>query len=468
VFQPRTIIEQFRVTVVNPLPLPAFSESAWGVMLLGVLLLAGCAKVAEPPVSVLLVVVDTLRQDHLGAYGYQTHPATPQLDRFAREDAITLDGMVGVSSWTMPSMATLFTGQLPAQHGVMRMMGEHSKLSEPRTLAARFGAGGWETGAVQSNFLLQQRRMLGFNRGFQYWDDGPAEQPDPHRGSSAGDVVDRGLKWLSERDGERPWFLYLHFFDPHASYEDHAATNFTDPEYRGWVEGGLANDILRQQGPLSSTADRAQLVAFYDEEVAAVDAAFGQLIAALKERPDWENTLVVFTSDHGEELGERGYIGHTRTLHFEQTDLPLLVRLPSGVNAGSKAQHLCSQVDLAGTILELAGLPRTDLSSLAAMLTSGRVEDGIIQLDDFAPIRIQSEVDFMPVRSEHTEKRVRKRALVSAEGRYIVDLESGEESLYYFGDDAAELHDRSGDEEFSAMLEDFRGEMKKIKWWSGE
>jgi erythromycin esterase-like protein len=92
----------------------------------------------------------------------------------------------------------------------------------------------------------------------------------------------------------------------------------------------------------------------------------------------------------------------------------------------------------------------------------------MLQLDDSAATRIQSEVDFMPVRSEHTEKRVRKRALVSAEGRYIVDLESGEESLFYFGDDAAELRDRSGDEEFSAMLEDFRGEMKKIKWWSGE
>lgn len=467
-FQPRTIIEQSRVIVVNPLPLPAITESPCGVLLLGALLLAGCAKEASPPVNVLLVVVDTLRQDHLGAYGYRAHPATPQLDRFAREDAVTLDGMIGVSSWTMPSMATLFTGQFPAEHGVMRMMGEHSKLSEPHTLAARFGAGGWETGAVQSNFLLQQRRMSGFNRGFQYWDDSPTEQPDPHRGSSAADVANRGLKWLSERDGEHPWFMYLHFFDPHASYEDHAATSFTDPEYRGWVEGGLANDILRQQGPLSNSADRAQLAAFYDEEVAAVDAAFGQIIAALKERPDWENTLVVFTSDHGEELGERGYIGHTRTLHFEQTDLPLLVRLPAGVNAGTKASHLCSQVDLAGTILELAGLPRTDLSSIAAVLTGDRVEDGIIQLGDPAATRIQSEVDFVPVRSEHAEKRVRKRALVSVAGRYIVDLESGEESLYYYGDDASELRDRSDDEEFSAMLQDFRDEMKKVKWWSGE
>ena len=199
-----------------------------------------------------------------------------------------------------------------------------------------------------------------------------------------------------------------------------------------------------------------------------MDAAFGQIIAALKERSDWENTLVVFTSDHGEELGERGYIGHTRTLHFEQTDLPLLVRLPAGVNAGTKASHLCSQVDLAGTILELAGLPRTDLSSIAAMLTGDRVEDGIIQLGDPAATRIQSEVDFVPVRSEHAEKRVRKRALVSVEGRYIVDLESGEESLYYYGDDASELRDRSDDEEFSAMLQDFRGEMKKVRWWSGE
>ena len=213
-FQPRTIIEQSRVIVVNPLPLPAITESHCGVLLLGALLLAGCTKEASPPVNVLLVVVDTLRQDHLGAYGYRAHPATPQLDRFAREDAVTLDGMIGVSSWTMPSMATLFTGQFPAEHGVMRMMGEHSKLSEPRTLAARFGAGGWETGAVQSNFLLQQRRMSGFNRGFQYWDDSPAEQPDPHRGSSAADVANRGLKWLSERDGEHPWFMYLHFSTP--------------------------------------------------------------------------------------------------------------------------------------------------------------------------------------------------------------------------------------------------------------
>ncbi len=433
----------------------------------------GSCEWPAKPANVLLVVVDTLREDHLGIYGYKKNPTTPFLDAFTREQGIRFDGLIGVSSWTMPSMATLFSGKTPAEHGVMRMMGEHSRFSSSTSLAERFQAAGWKTAAVQSNFLLQNRRMLGFNRGFQSWNDEAAAQSDPHRGSTADLVATRGLDWLGKQSGEDSWFLYLHFFDPHSSYEDHGDIDFTNPDYQGWVKGGLSNDELRANGPQANAADRAQLANLYDEEIRAVDNAFAKVISYLKTRPDWENTLVVFTADHGEELAERGYIGHTRTLHFEQTNLPLVVRLPNGAHGGNKVDYLVSQSQVAGSILDLAGVAQDDLLSFAKVLHGDGFRascfgDYQVELEPLGyaePIVIQTEVDFIPVRAEHVEKRVHKRGLVANEARYIFDLESGQESLFFLNDDPAEQLNQVSNPKFEEMLNDFRWHLENSKWW---
>lgn len=431
-----------------------------GLGLAAAALLCGCGRGAPPPPNLVLVVVDTLREDHLQPYGYDAHPTTPQLQEFARE-AVTVDGLISVSSWTMPSMATLLTGLPPSGHGVMRMMGDASRLRAPDTLGQVLGDHGYATACVMSNFLLARARGVGFERGFQTYDDELALLQNPHQGSTAARVADKGIAWLRQRDGAQPYFLALHFFDPHASYQDHPDVDFTDPAYSGWVQGGLENDQYRDHEASTGEADRRQLAAYYDEEVHAVDQAFGRVLAELRARPDWERTLVVFTADHGEELGERGHIGHTQTLHGELVDLPLLVRLPGGAHGGERWDSRgLSQLGLYPTLLELCEVPAPAgrAPSFAAQLRgSGR--------DGASPAPVACEVDFVPNRTDQAEKFTRKRAVIQYPYKLILDRNEDRASLYDLAQDPHELQDLSGDAAHAEALARLRQELERVDWW---
>lgn len=439
----------------------------------------------DPKPNVVLVVVDTLRRDHLQPYGYAARPTSPQLLAFARE-AITVDDFTCVSSWTMPSMATLFTGLPPSGHGVMRMMEQHSRLREPDTLAAVLRQNGYATACIMTNFLLARRRGVGFERGFELYDDQLATLPDPHQGSTAAQVAERALAWLGQRGGERPYFLVLHFFDPHASYHDHPQYEFADPDYSGWVQGGLNNDVYREHDAGATDADRAQLAAYYDEEIRAVDDAFGRVLAALRRRPDWDDTLVVFTADHGEELAERGYIGHTQTLYQELIALPLIVRLPGSRHGGARSRFP-AQTELYGAILEACQVPVPPgrSASLRDLMyagdaaagfhepppnpwLSGPVADGgsspAAPAGRAAP-KIAVEVDFVPNRSGHSEKFTRKRAVLDGRYKLIWDLKDDRYSLFDLQADPNERDDLIDASEHAARRRALADWMAQHPWW---
>ena len=424
-----------------------------GLLLATVLACSGASSApGQQHANVLLIVVDTLRKDALGCYGYGEFPTSPELDVFAGE-CLRFDDVIATTSWTLPSMATLFTGLSPAEHGVMRLVGEGAKLTRGTTLAEELHEAGYATGAVVANFLLARRFQNGFDRGFDFYDDAPANRQDPHRGSTAAEVADRGLAWLAEQDGKaRPWLLSLHFFDPHASYEDHPEWEFSDAEYEGWVEGGLPNDVYREHQETATEADRRQLRAYYAEEVRAVDAAFGRILAALRARSDWQDTVVVFTADHGEELAERGLIGHTRTLHSEQIDLPLLVRAPEErIPAHLDPRALLAQSAIPGLILEMAGV-RASQSRGSAPVTT-----------------VAAEVDFVPIRTEHPEKFTRKRAVIrGGEYKLVHDLQTDTYSLYDLAGDPGETSNLIGRAEHAAVEAELRDWMARHRWWEGE
>lgn len=367
--------------------------------------LAACDREASGPrPNLVLVIVDTLRRDHLEPYGYEAHPTSPALADLARE-SVVVQGFTGVSSWTQPSMATFFTGLEPAQHGVARL---RDPLRQKDTLAQRFADAGYATACIMSNFLLVPGRSHGYEQGFQYYDSEIARKPDPHSGSTAAEVTRRGLDWLRQRTGDRPWFLTLHYFDPHVVYEEHPEYGFPSGDYRGWVRGGMPKQLLQRQQAGASDADRRQLAAYYDGEVRAVDDALAELIEGLRERADWNGTVLVFTADHGEELAERGYIGHTVSLHGEQVNLPLLVRLPGGRRGGTRIEARLPQADLYPTLLELCGI--------GPPARRGESFAGVITGDSPAADRICfSEVDFAPANSEYREKFTRMRSVI-AEG----------------------------------------------------
>jgi arylsulfatase A-like enzyme len=403
----------------------------------------------ESPKRVVFVVVDTLRKDHMGVYGYEARPTTPNLDAIAAQ-GVAWPQMVGVTSWTMPSMATLFTGMAPHEHGVMRLTSLYSRLTTSRTLANLYRDAGYSTGCMMSNFLLLKARRNGFYRGFDVFDDSLIDMKNPHGGSSAADVTSAGIKWVKSLPADKPWLLVLHYFDPHSAYLDHATYDWQNDDYTGWVKSGLPVETLRQHADSATAADRAQLNAYYDEEIRTVDDEIGRFVAFMKESGQWDDTLFVMTADHGEELAERGHIGHTTTLHPEQTSLPLIARWPGGAPVPAKWATGKSQLDIFPFLLGAIGLDEP-----------ARPESAFVQ----------SEVDFVPIRQEHQDKYVRLRRLAGERFSLTVDLLNHRELLFDLQNDAREQVNLLADDEQAlaveaqAALADLRAAMQTTLWW---
>ncbi|MCB9763267.1 MAG: sulfatase [Alphaproteobacteria bacterium] len=309
------------------------------IALLAALALGCVAPRAEvPPRGVILIVVDTLRADALGP------EATPFIDGLAREGRVFTDHVAN-SSWTKPSMASLYTGQLPAVHGVMEV---DARLPDGAlTVAERFRAAGFRTAAVVANPLLG--RAHGLAQGFEtLWEpDGDPPYADA--------LVAQALPALEDLQGE-PFFLVIALFDPHAPYAP-------PPRWRARTCGDCPLDALddpqrEYAGPGPSPAERRQLRGLYAGEVAAVDDALRTLWVRLEAAGLLERSVVVLTSDHGEAFGEHKVYGHAFHMWDEVLRVPLIVTNgpPAGVS-DSPTQHL----DLAPTLLALGGLPHDDL-----------------------------------------------------------------------------------------------------------
>jgi arylsulfatase A-like enzyme len=407
-------------------------------------LAASCAKPQRP--NVVLVIVDTLRSDHLPSYGYQRHATTPFLSRLQDDGQLqVLDGLLASSSWTKPSVATIFTGLTPAEHGVMRLVGPGSKLQHSDTLAQKFADAGYATACVQSNFLLTRAMQSGYDQGFDEYYDAIGAKKDPHRGSTAAAVVATGQKWLETLEDDQPWFLVLHFFDPHASFEDHDNVDWADASYDGWVTGGVSTDDLREHEANCTAADIAELGSYYDEEILAVDNSLHNFTNDLAA---WDNTVLLLTADHGEELGERGHIGHTQTLKTELVDVPLMVHipqqyksrwlLPESVNGGF------AMTQIYPALLKVCDIDIPESRNLNA------------------PDVLQTQVDFAPVRKEHIEKYVQKIAIRRGDLHMIADQRAGEVRMFDVSSDPQMLAPLDTDHpEFESMLDI----LQSRTWW---
>lgn len=327
------------------------------------LLVGACTRDTRP--DVLLVVVDTLRADHLGSHGY-AKPTSPRLDAFAAR-ATRFARAHSTSSWTAPSVASILTGLYPAEHGVQRS----TSVLNPAvpTIAEAFRAAGYATAALTANPVFVSPRM-GFDRGFEHFETlhgrkVTAEQPvkmiplDPTFQSfvevaTADRMTDAALHWIAaQRGARRPWFVLVHYIDPHADY-------FPPPELaaRFGVAPGAPLSGVDQRPVLRSFkapagADLETLTALYDAEIAFADEHIGRLLQSVEK--EGRPTLVVVTADHGEELGDHGGLLHGQTLFQEQLHVPLLV----GVPGESEARVVDTPVSLAGlwaTIAALAGI----------------------------------------------------------------------------------------------------------------
>jgi len=324
------------------------------LLLPAVLVLLSCGRSAPRP-NVLLITIDTLRADRLGCYGY-ARPTTPHIDRLAGQGAL-FERMYTTLPRTTQSVATILTGRYPKSHGAR---GLFSKLSPANlTLAEILRDGGYDTAAFVSNLFL--RPGQGFEQGFDRYDN-PQARWD---GDSAGPVSAGALDWLRGRGGGRPFFLWVHYLDPHWTYRPTPPFDRVfDPGFAGpftLYEDLEAGRLTKGQVIFDNRLPPRQVehvAALYDGEIAQVDAALADLLEYAA-RPELQPLLVVLTSDHGESLGEHGYhFAHGEYLYQPTLRVPLLLSFPGRISAGLKVDALAENVDIAPTVVALLGLSR--------------------------------------------------------------------------------------------------------------
>lgn len=317
---------------------------AWGAPALLV------PKAAGAPPNVVLISIDTLRADRLGAYG-ASHPEgiSPFLDAIAR-DSILFENAFAQAPYTLPSHVTMLSGQYPSVHGVLNL--EYS-IDVDRTpmLAALLARAGYLTGAFTGGLLVS--RTFGFDDGFDTYSEN-----DPCRKTNLPQV----LQWI-EANRSLPFFLFFHTYAVHDyAWDDPDYVPRFDPgraERQGLWEG-FARDpkgTVMDGTLIDPDAQKQRLNNMYLAGIRLADDRLQELIKRLESLGELDNTLLIITSDHGEELLERGNIQHGKTLYEEQTHVPLIIRPPKGTR-DRRVPDLVEVVDVAPTVLEYLDIPR--------------------------------------------------------------------------------------------------------------
>ena len=313
------------------------------------------ARESHQETNVILILIDTLRADHLSCYGYE-RSTSPNIDRMA-EEGVLFENPVAPSSWTKPSTASLFTSLYPSMHGVI-----YGNSVLPRaltTLAEVLKEAGYLTAGFVAN--PQIKAIFDFDQGFDFYDDTIVEDKIYHvlfRGNDLEKKIIRRLfklkwEWTDNNNAEMitrkiiPWlkenkdsrfFLYLHYIDPHEPYSP------PDPFHDKY-----SNDEFKM-------TENQKNIALYDAEIAYTDENIGVLLQTLEQLNIANRTLVVLTSDHGEEFLEHGGTGHGQSLYEEQIRVPLIMRYPHVLPASRIIKERAKMIDIMPTILDLLGI----------------------------------------------------------------------------------------------------------------
>lgn len=319
--------------------------------------------------NVLIIVVDTLREDHLSLYGY-SRKTSPNLERLAAQ-SVLFENAIATSSWTLPSHASMLTGLYPSAHGAEVHPLDKRHVVLPEALRGR----GYRTAAFSANTLMFTQ-AYGFGRGFIRFEDSfqkphdmfvrtllgrqlqkrvirPLGDKDIPSRKRAAEINQALLRWLDQNQG-RPFFAFLNYFDVHDPY-------LPPQPYRGKFSkrpnpGGVFNSFINQVSPSLFTPEVLEdEIAAYDGSIAYVDAQIGQLLAELDRRSLSQDTILIITSDHGESLSEHGLFCHRTSLYGEQLEVPLIIRWPGKIPAGKRVETPVSLASLPATVMSLTG-----------------------------------------------------------------------------------------------------------------
>ncbi len=361
---------------------------------------SGSRTMAAPGApNVLLIVMDTVRADHLSLYGYRRE-TSPNLARLAAR-GVRFDLARATAPWTLPSHASMFTGRWPHELGVERLGWLDGRRE---TLAEHLRSHGYDTAGFVANTFFCGHES-GLARGFDTYQDypiGPAEVlrsssvgwllaqtasrlsgelarlfgGDPGAGitlefarKEASTVSTEFLRWL-DRKRSRPFFAFLNYFDAHDPYlPARGRPNVLESAAKSRADYEMLRDWQKLKKDELSEAQRAVALSAYDECIAALDRELGELFDALERRGILDDTLLIVTADHGEQFGEHGSFGHGFSVYQTEVHVPLMIHFPRKVPAGHVVHDAVSLRDLPSTVLELAGLdasspfPGTSLSA---------------------------------------------------------------------------------------------------------
>ncbi|MEA2165434.1 MAG: hypothetical protein QOK37_3561 [Thermoanaerobaculia bacterium] len=318
------------------------------------LLMAGCSRqgAVDPKAPIIIISIDTLRSDHLPAYGY-SKVDTPAIDQF-RKDAILFERAYSHCPLTLVSHASVFTGLLPAEHGIRDNLGYNLNPKVP-TIAELLKSKGYATGGAVSALVL--RGETGIKRGFDFWDDSidfDINALSIGRAQRSGDETRQiAEKWIGEHKSA-PFFFFFHLYEPHTPYEP--------PE------------------PFRSKYPSA-----YDGEIATADDVVGKFLTYLRDQGIYDRATIILMSDHGEGLGDHGEDEHGTLLYRETLQVPLMLKFPHAAQKGTSVSKPVQLIDIYPTIAGAFGAAKSEGTSLADVSQGSASGDRDIYSETYYP-----------------------------------------------------------------------------------
>jgi arylsulfatase A-like enzyme len=313
---------------------------------------------SQPAFNLIVISIDTLRADHVGAYGYPL-PTTPHIDVMAR-DSLVMSKCVAHAPITLASHASIMTSLLPRHHGASVTRKSRLAAGVP-TLAGILNDHGYHTASFNGGIQLDE--AYGLDRGFDVYVSAASASAAPQTLADAEyrlrRRVEEAIEWLNE--AKSPFFVFLHSYEIHHPYTpDEEYLSVFEGDYAGGLPSHISVEILERinSGEEKITeADAAHIIHTYDAELRSADDAVGRLVSYLRENDLYDDTMIVVTSDHGEEFGERGSYGwHAHTLFDELLLVPLIIKFPDSRFAGVVGRSQARGIDVAPTVLAALGI----------------------------------------------------------------------------------------------------------------
>jgi choline-sulfatase len=401
-------------------------------------LMMACGNEARPQ-YVILILMDAVRPDHVGCYGYH-RGTTPNIDELARSGVVFEDA-VAQAPWTLPSVATILSSTFPSQHGAKRIEGKNVAMKDRETTFVELLAEkGYRTCSMSTAKIFIPE--LGLSQGFRE-SYVVGQEPDVLEKVAAMELTAASIAWLRQHKKEK-CFLFIHHYDTHYPYKaEEGCTDRFNPGYEGPYRFRFGDSSLRilkagRAGRLAdavtlSDADVEQIKALYDCELVRTDSAIGRFADSLAAWGCLEKSLIIVSADHGEEFLERGSLDHGQTVFDESIRVPLVIYCPAVIGTGGRVRDQVGLIDLGPTVLDVLGLdvPETfEGISLLPLMTGGK----------YSPDR-QFRSGGLPTPclvAEAIAHRPEKKALRCPPWKLVFDPFFGADQLYNLSQDPGE------------------------------